>query len=135
MQVSEIMSKGIVCVNSEDSIRKVAELMRDEDVGALPVLENDRPVGIVTDRDIVITCVATGYDLEKPVSHAMSDQVISVKENQDIMEVSKLMQENKVSRILVTDNQEHPIGMVSLQDLSFEDEDIAAETVSRIKDE
>jgi CBS domain-containing protein len=134
MQVSEIMSKGIVCVNREDSIRKVAELMRDEDVGALPVLENDRPVGIVTDRDIVITCVASGYDLEKPVSHAMSDQVISVKEDQDILEATKLMQEKKVSRILVINNQEHPIGMVSLQDLSIEDEDIAAETVSKIKD-
>lgn len=133
MQVSEVMHKGIVSVNINDSVKRVAELMKQEDVGAIPVCENEKPVGIVTDRDIVISCVAEGYNLDEPISHAMSEKIISVRPDQDVEEASRLMQENQVSRILVVDEKQKPLGMVSLQDLSLEDEDLSAETVSRIK--
>ncbi|HXH76279.1 MAG TPA: CBS domain-containing protein [Bacteriovoracaceae bacterium] len=133
MQVSEVMSKGIVSVTSLDSVRKVAKLMKEKDVGAIPIIEKGQPVGFVTDRDIVINCVASGYNLDGPVSHAMTENVISVTEDQDVTEVSRLMQQNQVSRIVVTDKEHHPVGMVGLQDLTLEDEDIAAETISKIK--
>ena len=133
MQISEVMHKGIVCVNRNDSIRRAAELMKSEDVGALPVLEQDRPVGFVTDRDIVISCVAEGGDFNAPVEKAMTENIVSITEEKDVEEASRLMQENKVSRILVVDKDNHPVGMVSLKDLSLEDEDLSAETVTRIK--
>lgn len=118
MQVSEIMHKGIPAVNVKDSVRKVAELMRQEDVTAVPVLENGRPVGFVTDRDIVISCVAEGYSMDRPISHALSEDVICVKEHQDIEEATRLMEDNQVSRILVIDDNERPIGILSLHDLT-----------------
>lgn len=133
MQISEIMHKGIVSVSPNETVRRVAELMKSEDVGAVPVVENERAVGFVTDRDIVISCVAEGYDVNGPVSKAMSGEVVSISQDQDVEEASRLMQANQVSRILVVDENQRPIGMVSLQNLSLEDEDISAETVSRIK--
>lgn len=133
MQVSEIMHKGITAVNINDSVKKVAELMKREDIGAVPVLEGERPVGIVTDRDIFINCVAGDYDLNGSIDHAMTGDVVCVTEDQDVAEASKLMAERKISRILVVDKSQKPVGIVSLQDLSQESEDLTAETVSHIK--
>jgi CBS domain-containing protein len=118
MQISEIMHKGVSIVTINDSVRKVAELMRQKDIGAVPVMENNKPVGFVTDRDIVINCVAEGYNMDQPVRHAMSEDVICVKEHQDVEDATKLMKDKQVSRILVVDESEKPIGMVSLQDIS-----------------
>lgn len=133
MQVSEVMSKGIVSANIDDSIKKVAEMMKQEDVGALPVLEDNKPVGFITDRDIVVSCIAEGDDLQQPIRKAMTKDVFSVTEDQDVQEASRLMQQHQVSRVLVMDKQRQPVGMVSLKDLSQEDEDLSAETVSQIK--
>lgn len=133
MQVSEIMHKGIVSVNVNESVRKVAQLMKQEDIGAIPVLDKDKPVGFVTDRDIVISCVAEGYNLDEPISHAMSDEIVSVTEDQDIKEASRLMSEKQISRILVVDKAQKPVGIVSLKDLTQEDEDISEETLTNIK--
>jgi CBS domain-containing protein len=133
MQVSEVMSKGIISVSSLDSVRKVAKLMKEKDIGAVPVIDKDKAVGLVTDRDIVINCVAGGYNLDGPISHAMSETVVSVTEDQDVEEASRLMQQHKISRVLVTDKDRHPIGMVGIQDLTEADEDMSEETISRIK--
>lgn len=134
MQVSEIMHKGVTSVNLNDSVRRVAELMRQEDVGAVPIMENNKPIGIVTDRDIVVSCVAEGYSLDKPISHAMNEDVICVKENQDVEDASRLMKDNQVSRVLVVDSSERPIGMVSLQDLTkAQDQRKQGEVLNQIK--
>lgn len=133
MQVSEIMHKGVTTVNLNDSVRKVAELMRQEDIGAVPILENNKPVGIVTDRDIVVSCVAEGYSMDKPISHAMNEDVICVRENQDVTEASKLMKDNQVSRVLVVDESQRPVGMVSLHDLANRNIGFEDETVREIK--
>ena len=86
MQVSEVMHKGVISVTSLDSIRKVAKLMKQENIGAIPVIERGNPVGFITDRDIVINCVASTCNLDGPITHAMTNKVISVKENQDVLE-------------------------------------------------
>jgi predicted transcriptional regulator len=117
MQVSEVMSNEIISVTSLVSVRKVANLMKDQDIGGVPIIEKGKAVGFVTDRDIIINCVASGYNLDGPVSHAMTDNIISVKEDQDLKEASALMKENKTSRLLVTNKDNHPVGMVSLQNL------------------
>jgi CBS domain-containing protein len=127
------MHRGVTAVNINDSVRRVAELMRQDDIEAVTVLENNRPVGFVTDRDIVISCVAEGYSMDRPISHAMNEDVICVKEDKDIEEATRLMEENQVSRILVVDDNERPIGMVSLHDLRESQAEENAETLSRIK--
>jgi predicted transcriptional regulator len=131
MQISEIMHKGVSAVNIKESVRRVAELMRQEDIGAVPVMEDERPVGFVTDRDIVISCVAEGYNLNESISHAMNEDVYCVTQ---VEEATKLMQENQVSRVLVVDQNQRPVGMVSLQDITqSRQDDECAETLSRIK--
>jgi predicted transcriptional regulator len=117
MQVSEVMHKGINTVQISDSIRKVASLMKREDIGAAPVFKNERPVGFVTDRDIVISSIAEGGNLDDSISHAMKHQIFSVHEKDEISIASKIMRENQVSRLLVLDDGETPVGMVSIQDI------------------
>lgn len=133
MQVSEVMHKDIKFVNINDSVKSVAEIMKREDIGSVPVMDGEKPVGFVTDRDIVINCVAGGYDLNGSISHAMTENLICVSEDQSIEEASKLMAQNQISRIVVVDQSKKPVGIVSLQDLTEESEDLAEETIARIK--
>jgi predicted transcriptional regulator len=136
MQISEVMHQGIVTANINDTVKKVAAMMKEEDIGAIPVVEDGRPVGFVTDRDIVISCVAEGHSLDEPISQAMTEDVLFIEQTKDLEEASRMMKENKVSRLLVVDSRERPVGMLSLQDLSegAEQEDLAAETLSKIKE-
>jgi predicted transcriptional regulator len=135
MQVSEVMHKGVSTVQINDSIKKVAALMKREDIGAVPVFKNERPVGFVTDRDIVISCVAEGHPIDNPVSHAMNRDIISVRENDDVNIATKLMRDNQISRLLVVDAGDNPVGMVTLQDLSrfTTDDELKASVITDIK--
>lgn len=116
MQVSEIMHEGVITVDMNDSIKKVAAIMKAEDIGAVPVMDDGIAVGFVTDRDIVITCLAEGYSIDGPISHAMSEDLITISKESDVREAQRLMNENKISRLLVLEN-EKPIGIVSLHDM------------------
>jgi CBS domain-containing protein len=135
MQVSEVMHKGVSTVQINDSLKKVAALMKKEDIGAVPVFKNERPVGFVTDRDIVISCVAEGRKNEDPISLAMTREIIFVHESDDLQIASKLMRENQVSRLLVVDQGQRPVGILSLKDLArnIEDEKIQAQIMKEIK--
>lgn len=135
MQVSEIMHKGVNMAQISDSIKKVASLMKKEDIGALPIFKNSRPVGFVTDRDIVVSCVAQGHSNDEPISVAMQSDIIYVYESDDISIAVKLMRENQISRLLVVDKGERPVGMLSIHDIArnLEDEHVKAEIISEIK--
>ena len=135
MQVSEVMHKGVNTVQIHDSIKKVAALMKSRDIGAVPVYKNERPVGFVTDRDIVVSCVAMGHPVDDPISHAMTREIYSVRENADLQEAAQLMKDNQVSRLLVVDKGEQPVGMLSIQDLTqfMENDQLNIETISQIK--
>lgn len=135
MQVSEVMHKGVSTVQINDSIRKVAALMKREDIGAVPVFKNERPVGFVTDRDIVVSCVAQGHPIDDPISHAMSRDILFVHEDDDVLQATKLMRDNQVSRLLVVDKGERPVGMITLHDISIniDNEELKSETITDIK--
>lgn len=134
MQVAEIMHKGVSTVQIGDSIKKVAALMKKEDIGAVPVFKNERPVGFVTDRDIVISCLATG-NYDSNISQAMNNEIFSVHEHDDLSAALKVMREKQISRLLVLDQGERPVGMVSLHDISrnLKDEDALYSVISEIK--
>jgi CBS domain-containing protein len=117
MQVSEVMHKGVNTVQIHDSIKKVAAIMKREDIGAVPVFKNERAVGFVTDRDIVVSCVAEGHMGDDPISLAMKREIIFCRETDDIFHAAKLMRENQISRLLVVDEGESPVGMITLHDL------------------
>lgn len=135
MQVSEVMHKGVNTVQINDSIKKVAALMKREDIGAVPVYKNERPVGFVTDRDIVISCVAQGHHSDEPISHAMTKDIIAVSESDDLNRVAKIMRENQISRLLVVNASEQPVGMVTLKDLVryLNDDELKVEIITDIK--
>ncbi len=135
MQVSEVMHKGVNTVQIHDSIKKVAALMKREDIGAVPVYKNERPVGFVTDRDIVVSCVAHGHPSDDPISHAMTRDILFVHEKDDLNVASQLMRDNQVSRLLVLDDGEQPVGMLTLQDISkyTSDDGLKAQIMTDIK--
>lgn len=135
MLVLEVMHKGVSTVQIHDSIKKVAALMKREDIGAVPVYKNERPVGFVTDRDIVVSCVAHGHPSDDPISHAMTRDIVYVHERDDITLATKVMRENQISRLLVVNESEQPVGMLTLQDLTkySNDENLKAETITEIK--
>ena len=135
MHVSEIMHQGVTTAQIGDSLRRVATMMKKHDIGSLPVYKNERPVGFVTDRDIVIACVANGHSPDEPVSLAMSRDIIFVYEDQDISMATKLMEQNQISRLLVVDKGERPVGMLSLSDIALRssDDHLKAEILGEIK--
>jgi CBS domain-containing protein len=135
MQVSEVMHEGVFTAQINDSLKRVAAMMKREDIGAVPVYKNERPVGFVTDRDIVISCVANGHSPEESISLAMNREIVCIYEKQDVTEAAKLMRDHQISRLLVVDEGQNPVGMITLQDLSTRtrDEHLKAQVLTEIK--
>jgi len=122
MDVSEIMTPDPETCAPDDTIRKVASMMADGDYGSVPVLEGDRFVGVVTDRDIAVRAVAEGLGPDTPVSDVMTDEPITVEPDTDIEEVADIMAEEQIRRLYVVED-EKLVGVVSLGDLALEDDD------------
>lgn len=135
MIVKDVMHEGVITAQIHDSLKKVASTMKREDIGAIPIYKNQRPVGFVTDRDIVISCVANGHSPDEPISLAISGDIIFVFEDDDLNRALDLMEKHQISRLLVVDRGERPIGMLSLHDLSlyFEDKKRESEVIDEIK--
>lgn len=116
MKVKDIMSKEIAFVNSNESIQSAATLMQHYNVGAIPVCDNSRLVGIVTDRDITLRSVAKGQ-AEQTVGDIMTKNPYTTSPETDVHEASRIMGERQVRRLPVVDNKSL-VGMVSLGDIS-----------------
>jgi CBS domain-containing protein len=107
-------------VTPNDSIQNAARIMRDEDTGAVPVVENGKPVGIVTDRDIVVRAVADGAQLNRPVREIVSGDVVCVTPEMSTREAEDLMSEHQVRRLPVVDG-DRIVGIVSLGDIAVKE--------------
>ena|SRR5687768_11136961 len=121
MQVSQAMSKGVRIANPNQSICDAARLMASIDAGVLPVGENDRLVGMITDRDIAIRAVAAGKGPYTPVRDVMSQEVKYCFVDDDLDEVAQNMAELKVRRLPVLDRNKRLVGIVSLGDVALID--------------
>lgn len=120
MQAKEVMSSNIRIIPSNTSIQAAAELMRQMDIGTLPVTENGQIVGMLTDRDITIRAVAEGADPGvTPARDVMSRNVISCLEDQDARDVANAMEQNKVRRVVVVNRKNEAIGLISVDDLAM----------------
>jgi CBS domain-containing protein len=111
--------------------------MRQLDVGSLPVCENERLVGMLTDRDITVRCVSEGFDPRTDlVREVMTPQVVYCFEDQDVTEAAKLMKEKQIRRLAVLNRQKRLTGIVSLGDLAVEagNEQLAGETLEGISE-
>lgn len=121
MNIRDVMTPNPRTVSPDDSIQNAARIMRDEDTGAVPVVENGRPVGMLTDRDIVIRAVADGNNqLNRPVRDIVTSNVVSVSPDMSTREANDLMSEYQVRRLPVVEN-ERLVGIVSLGDLAVKE--------------
>ncbi len=119
-QISELMTRDIETVSPESSAQEAARFMVRADTGSIPVLENDRLVGMITDRDIAIRGVAEGKGPDCAVRDLMSGEPICAHEDDDVQSVAERMAEAQVRRLPVLDRDEKLVGMVSLGDLARE---------------
>ena len=119
MRVRELMTDSVKTVQPGATLPEVAKLMRDEDIGSVPVAENDKLIGMVTDRDIVIRGLADGGRLEaKCARDVMSQQVLYCREDESVEDVLKNMGEQQIRRLPVVNESKRLVGVVSLGDLS-----------------
>lgn len=119
MQVRQVMSKPVKIVSPQDTIQKAATMMEHTDCGCLPVGENDRLAGIVTDRDIALRGVAKGKDPTRcMVREVMSPGIKYVFEDEDVESASRNMSRLQVRRLPVLDRQKRLVGIVALGDLA-----------------
>ncbi|GGD10637.1 CBS domain-containing protein [Aquisalinus flavus] len=117
--IRDIMTTDVTFATPGTSIAQAAQMMRDGDIGALPVGENDRLVGMITDRDIVIRCVAEGGDVNAAdVRSAMTDTIRYCRENQTVDEVCRNMGDIQMRRLPVVNDEDRLVGIVSLGDLA-----------------
>ncbi len=120
MNIREVMTPNPRCIAPNESIRDAALIMRDEDTGAVPVVENGRVLGMVTDRDIVIRAVADGAQLDRPVRDIVSSEPVCATPDMSTREASKLMAEHQIRRLPVVEG-ERIVGIVSLGDLAVKE--------------
>ncbi len=118
-RVRDVMTPNPASVSEKDSIKRVAEIMKREDAGVVPVVDGRKVIGIITDRDIVVRLIAEGKDpSDAKVNDAMSKQVRAVKEDTPINEVLQLMSREQIRRVPVTNNNNELIGIVSIGDIA-----------------
>ena len=127
MRVREIMTTEVRLTSPEDTIREAARIMRDEDIGSLPVASGDRLVGYLTDRDIVVRGLAEGRGPETSVQEVMTDKILFCFEDDDLDEVAANMAENQVRRLPVLTREKRLCGIVALADIATSGDEEAAE--------
>jgi CBS domain-containing protein len=122
MRVSEVMTRHVELISPDQSIQKAAQCMCDMDVGVLPVSENDRLVGMVTDRDIAVRAVAEGRDAESTtVGEIATTDAQAIEPDASVDDALRMMREHDIRRLPVVKNG-RPVGIVSLGDLAVERE-------------
>lgn len=119
MKIAEIMTSNPITVASDATASTAAKVMRDHQLGSLPVVEANRLVGFITDRDIIIRCVAEGQDCaSKPIREIMSPEVFCCRQDQTQQDAMELMALQRVRRLPVVDSQDRLVGIVSIGGLA-----------------
>jgi CBS domain-containing protein len=120
MNIRDVMTPNPRTVGPNDSIQNAARIMRDEDTGAVPVVEDGKPVGILTDRDIVVRAVAEDGQVNRVVRDVVTNSVVCATPDMSTREASALMSEHQVRRLPVVEG-ERLVGIVSIGDLAVKE--------------
>ena len=132
MNVRDIMTGDVVVASPQDSLRHAAQLMESHDFGILPVGENDRLVGMLSDRDITIRAVAKGLGPDSKVADVMTSDVKYVYDDESIEDAARNMETLQVRRLPVLNREKRLVGIVSLGDLSQCEPDDAGDALQGI---
>ena len=127
MKVREVMTREVQTISPDQPVQEAASFMLSADAGSIPVTEGDRLIGMITDRDIAVRGIGKGYGPETPVRELMTDDLVVVRDDEDVEEAATKMSEAQVRRLPVIDNEERLCGIVSLGDLSRETDKDCAE--------
>lgn len=117
MTVKEIMSSDVKTINDYNTISEAAEMMLKHDIGFLPVLKSGIPIGVITDRDIILREIATNKEYSTKIEDVMTNNIVYANTDETITEISEKMAYNQLRRIPVIENDKL-IGVVTLSDLS-----------------
>jgi CBS domain-containing protein len=119
-QLRELMTRDVKVITPDTSIKEAAKMMRDGNFGMMPVEENDRMIGTISDRDIAIRAVAEGMDFTTKVRDVMSKGISWAFEDETVEEAVAIMSEHQVRRLPVVNRAKRLVGIVSLGDLASE---------------
>ena len=111
------MTHGVVTAKTDDTLRSVGELMRDRNVGSVVVCEGDRPVGVITDRDLALAVVADQVDPDESVRSCASQPIVTGETEMDLEEAVAIMIQHRIRRLPVTE-AELLVGIVTIDDLA-----------------
>jgi len=137
VQVYEAMTPDVVSVSPETPLMEAARIMKDLDVGPLPVCDGESLVGMITDRDITVRATAEGRDPRTTeVQDIMTPEAVCCLEHDEVDCVAHLMQETQLRRLLVVNGKGRLVGIVSLGDLVLHtgDDDLAGETLEKVSE-
>ncbi|MBC2399437.1 CBS domain-containing protein [Clostridium tetanomorphum] len=120
MKVKDIMTKSVASLNPEDTVEHVAQLMKEHNIGSLPVCNGEKVIGMITDRDITLRSTAEGENVQKQtVRDIMTSNPVVISPEIDAKEASRIMSERQIRRLPVVENN-NLVGVVSLGDISVE---------------
>lgn len=134
MKVSDIMTNEVDTCMPKATLQEAAAKMKEINVGSIPVVDNDKLVGIITDRDIVIRGIADNLPLDTSVSEILSESMVTGTKDMSVEEAAELMADHQIRRLPVVENDK-VVGIVSLGDIAVKDKsygnaDIALDEVS-----
>jgi CBS domain-containing protein len=133
MKVSKYMTRNVQLATPTQSIRDAARIMAELDAGALPVQQDDRLVGMITDRDIAVRAVAEGKSPDTPVREVMSGEVLYCFDDQEVKDIARNMGEVKVRRLPVVNRDKRLVGIISIGDLPLNEEPLlTASAIAKI---
>jgi CBS domain-containing protein len=119
MKVKDVMHRGVTWVDPTTPVREIARMMRDGDIGSVPIGENDRLVGIVTDRDIICRGIADNGDCNALTARdVMSKPIIYCRADDELEHALRIMEKNKIRRLPVIDENKRLAGILALGDIS-----------------
>src|SRR6516164_6207044 len=119
MRVKDVMHKGVDWVSPDAPVTEIAKLMQGHDIGCIPVGENDRLVGMVTDRDIVCRGLASAGDCnDLTAGDLMSKPIVYCRADEDVEDALRIMERNKIRRLPVIDENKRLCGMLAIGDIS-----------------
>ena len=133
-KLSEVMTKNVQIISPDATIKEAAQQMRGGDFGMLPVGEDDRMIGAISDRDIAIRAIAEGKESSTRVRDVMSGGIVWAYETDTVEDAARIMSENQVRRLPVVNKDKRLVGIVALGDFAIDSADIvpAAEALAEI---
>jgi len=117
MKLNDLFTRAVITAGPDEALAGIARRMQDHNVGTIVIVEDRRPVGIITDRDLALALGARGLSPQAPVREVMTRHVLAVPEDTGVFTATRFIQDHKVRRLPVVDREDCLVGLVSLDDL------------------